>query len=46
MTILSGHLYIAFHPDSDVGLIAEWQAALDSLREEGVIAAIHEKYDR
>ncbi len=46
VTIMSGHLYIAFNKETDDRIIYQWQAALDQLNSEGVIKGILDKYDR
>lgn len=44
--LMSGHLYLAFNKDTDNRIIHEWQAALDQLQSDGVVDAIHMKYDQ
>lgn len=44
--LMSGDLYIAFHPFTEDSLIATWQSALDDLRQEGTIDLIISQYDR
>lgn len=44
--IMSGFLYIAFNKSTDDRIIHNWQIALDELKSEGVVDAIHKKYDR
>ena len=46
VTIMSGHLYIAFNNDTDYMIIHRWQSALDELTTEGVIDGIMGKYER
>ena len=46
VSILLGHLYIAFNKETDDSIIHEWQTALDHLRTSGMIDKIVEKYDR
>ncbi len=46
VTILSGHLYIAFNKDTDPNTIHQWQSALDQLKSDGVVDAILNKYDK
>jgi len=44
--LMSGDLYLAFNKDTDSHVIHEWQAALDQLKSDGVVEAIHKKYDQ
>lgn len=46
VTILSGHLYIAFNKETDDAIIFKWQSALDQLRSDGVLDKIIARYDR
>ena len=46
VSILSGHLYLAFNKDTDNHIIHDWQSALDQLKSDGVVDAIHDKYSR
>lgn len=46
VSIMSGHLYIAFNTETDDSVIQQWQSALDQLKSDGVVAAILKKYDR
>ncbi|PCI37433.1 MAG: hypothetical protein COB46_13515 [Rhodospirillaceae bacterium] len=46
VTIMSGHLYLAFHKETDNQIIHQWQAALDQLKSDGVVKAIHDKYEK
>jgi polar amino acid transport system substrate-binding protein len=46
VSIMSGHLYIAFNKSTDDHIIHEWQSALDILKSNGTIDAILKKYDR
>ena len=46
VTIMSGHLYIAFNKEADDMIIHRWQLALDELKSEGVIDGIMSKYER
>mgnify|MGYP006414592433 CR=1 FL=1 len=46
VTIMSGYLYIAFNKETDNQIIHQWQLALDQLKSDGVIDAIHKKYDK
>ncbi|SCA55137.1 conserved exported hypothetical protein [Candidatus Terasakiella magnetica] len=46
VNLLSGHLYIAFHKETDGKVINQWQAALDLLKAQGAIDKIIAKYDR
>ena len=46
VSIMSGHLYIAFNKDTDDQIIHQWQSALDLLKSDGVIDGIISKYER
>ena len=46
LSLMTGHLYIAFNKDTEDRIIHAWQSALDRLKSEGVIAGIIKKYDR
>jgi len=46
VSIMSGHLYIAFNKETDTQIIHQWQSALDRLKSDGVVGAILKKYDR
>ncbi len=46
VSIMSGHLYIAFNKETDDEIIHQWQLALDQLKSEGIIEAILSKYDK
>lgn len=46
VTIMSGHLYIAFNKDTDAHIIHQWQSALDQLKSEGIVDQILTKYDK
>ena len=46
LTIMSGHLYIAFNKGTDDRIIHQWQSALDELKSDGIVDRILKKYDR
>jgi polar amino acid transport system substrate-binding protein len=46
VSILSGHLYIAFNKETDDQIIYQWQSALDLLKSDGVVDEIMSKYER
>jgi polar amino acid transport system substrate-binding protein len=46
VSLMSGHLYIAFNIETDSQIIHQWQTALDGLKSDGVIDAILKTYDR
>lgn len=46
VSILSGHLYMAFNKKTDDKIIDQWQSALDQLKRDGLIDGIVKKYDR
>jgi polar amino acid transport system substrate-binding protein len=46
VSILTGHLYIAFNKETDDQIIHQWQSALDLLKSDGVIDDILNRYDR
>jgi polar amino acid transport system substrate-binding protein len=46
LSILSGHLYIAFNKETDDQIIHRWQSAVDLLKSDGVIDEIMRKYER
>ncbi|MBW1750344.1 MAG: transporter substrate-binding domain-containing protein [Deltaproteobacteria bacterium] len=46
VSIMSGHLYVAFNKETDDQIIHQWQAALDLLTSDGVIDGIMSKYER
>ena len=46
VTLMSGHLYIAFHKETSGKVINQWQTALDFLKEDGTVKKIIAKYDR
>lgn len=46
VTVLFGHLYIAFNKETDDQIIYQWQSALDLLKSDGVIDEIMNKYER
>ncbi|MCB2099255.1 MAG: transporter substrate-binding domain-containing protein [Rhodobacterales bacterium] len=46
LSLMTGHLFIAFNRETDDGTIGQWQTALDQLKAEGVVDAILRKYDK
>lgn len=46
ISLMSGHLYIAFNKETDDQIIHQWQSALDLLNSDGVIDEIMNKYER
>jgi polar amino acid transport system substrate-binding protein len=46
VSIMSGHLYIAFNKETDDLILHRWQTAFDQLKSEGVIDEIMSKYER
>jgi len=46
VSLMSGHLYIAFNKETDDQIIHQWQSALDLLTSNGVIDEIMNKYER
>jgi polar amino acid transport system substrate-binding protein len=46
VSLMSGHLYIAFNKETDSQIIHQWQSALEKLKSDGVVDAILKMYDR
>jgi len=46
VSLMSGHLYIAFNKETDDQIIHQWQSALDLLKSDGVTDEIMNKYER
>jgi len=46
VSIMSGHLYIAFNKETDDHIIHRWQSTLDLLKSDGVVDEILSKYER
>jgi len=46
LSLMTGHLYIAFNKETDDQVIFQWQSALDQLKTDGVVDAILKRYDR
>jgi polar amino acid transport system substrate-binding protein len=46
VSIMSGHLFIAFNKETDDQIINQWQSALDLLKSDGVVDEILSKYER
>ncbi len=46
VSIMFGHLYIAFNKETDDQIIHQWQSALDLLKSDGVVDEILSKYEQ